>query len=362
VRPRPQPNQRRGLLRAALTVIVLTALLIIAIAIAGVVHQPAKPTPPTPPPTVNLTPPKAKPTPKGTVKPTTSPKARAAPTAKKTPKSAALAPGQGSLFERTFTGRRWPAGAIASPNGTQIAYFLGKRGAYAPSPLVVVSQQTGALRRVGAGDRLVRPAWSRNGRFLLYARVAPTSRSPGAMWSLVRADVRSARNLVLWRQAALAIQPLGWRGQQALYTAAEETDTAVYAVHGKDRGILGMLLSEPITNPVLSPSGRYIAFGAPTNCDFCTLNIYDLQLQWDWGGPSGMPRETDLAWGANDTLVASFGKKLAIVTANGYHPRTRYEPLPSGMPRVWSDPMSAVVTDNRVVITDTVSHRRYISG
>jgi hypothetical protein len=115
---------------------------------------------------------------------------------------------------------------------------------------------------------------------------------------------------------ALNLEPLGWADGRVLYLIANSTDTSIFSVSRGKNSFVGILMSQVITSAALSPTGRYIAFSAPTNCGYCTLDIYDLSRQWLWIGPSGMTNYDRFVWATDGhSLVAQVGVGLISLDA-----------------------------------------------
>jgi hypothetical protein len=117
-------------------------------------------------------------------------------------------------------------------------------------------------------------------------------------------------------------------------------------------------MGQPILTAYLSPDGRSMAFAAPANCLYCTVDLYDLAEQRVWDGPSGVNNETALAWtGDSRQVVALAGHRLLTVDRTSENVGSA--PAPYNLPRRWIHPMSATITRGHVTLTDTVTGARY---
>lgn len=361
MRRRPQPNPRRGLLRAAAAILILTILLLAVILVVSSLTAPPAKAPVVPP----------------TPGPTSTPATRGTPGPAATPthtKGLSLAPsgrrGWSTLLSETGTdvfaravsqASRPRSGDAPSPDGHSIAYFIQTGDAYARNLLFVARAGSTGTRVVGFGDPLVRPVWSPDGRYLVYVRVAPTGTFPGAAWSLILLDVRSGGSTVLVRQNAMNLTPLGWSHARLLYLVANTTDTSLYAVERGRVSFVSLLMPQPVITAELSPNGLFVALGAPTNCAYCTLEIYDLSALSMNVGPTGMPSETSFAWTSDSRLlVTQIGNGLDVVDRSG-RVATHFR-LPSSRFGLWSHPTVATVASHAVRLIDTVTHRIYQSS
>lgn len=369
---RPQPNRRRGLLRATAAVVGLIILLLIVVSVVSSLTAPTAKAP-TVPPTVgpiNRTPtsttPTTHPSTPGARTPgtRTMPKPSPSATAKGKHKRIALAPltlneqsGESAYAALPDRGTSIVSPAV-SPHGTAVAYFTKAGGAYQHVPLVVRDRQD--TLHIGYGDRFIRPVWAPNGRYLLYLHVRETRGNPGARWTLMKWDRRVNRSQALTAANALDMLPLGWRHGHVIYMLGRSTASDVYTIAAGHTSYLATVLSQPLMNVSLSPDGNYLAFGAPANCGNCTLDLYDLTRSTFWGGPTGMPNGSTLAWTRGGaTLVGEVNRRLAVVTARDH--TVRYVALPPGIPRYWSNLMRASVANpNRIVLEDSVSGKVYL--
>lgn len=369
MRSRPQPNPRRGILRAAIAVILLVALLVVVIlAVSSLTAPTAKaPSPtvsvPTPPPTPG---PNATPHLNPTRTPTHGPAATPSATKKKglsvgpdmagrplaeTSPSRLYAPAVGAA-------RQVPPNATLSNDGRLAAYFDGGGDAYS-GKLDLVDTSSGARTSVGNADPYVRPVWSQDNRYLLYVRVVQTRAFPDAHWSLLRLDTRSHRVDVVARANAMTLIPLGWSGRRLLYLVGNSTDTSLFARTARRSEFVSIVMAQPLTTATLAPNGRYIALGAPTTCyALCTLDIFDVHRPATWIGPTGMPDEFTLAWTDDgETVVTILKGRLATIQADTH--ATHFYSIPASLPRSWRHPMRAAILSDGLRLTDTITGRTY---
>jgi hypothetical protein len=176
----------------------------------------------------------------------------------------------------------------------------------------------------------------------------------------MRADVQGRRSTTLVHVDAMNVTPLGWSGQKILYLVANTTDTSTYTLFHGHAKLVSILMPQVITSALLSPGGRYIAFAAPTNCVYCTFDIYDLGYLSVWVGPSGFANERDIAW-SNDAraFVTLVGRKLAVIGSDSH--AVQLFTVPAGLPAIWSHSMEATVSSRSVTLRDTVTGRVYRS-
>ncbi|MDQ2742551.1 MAG: hypothetical protein M3Z66_09705 [Chloroflexota bacterium] len=365
MRNRPRANRRRGLLRAAAAIIILIILLIVVVLIASSLTAPtvkAPVVPATPGPIVR-TPLVHPPT-------STTPITRPTPHVTGTPgakhKDVALASGQ---FDQRSGARafadlmaapsRSRVSAAVSPNLRLTAFFARSGPANSQVPLLIAQGRT--IRRVGFGDPLLRPVWSHDGKHLLFVRVSETSGIPGARWQLLEFNLPSRTTRRLASVESLGVTPLGWSRGRILFLVAQPAALTVFGATPGKTSKIATLLSQPLIDASLSPNGRYIAVAAPANCGFCTLDIFDLDRGTLWGGPTGLPNASTIAW-TNDgsTLVTEVGRRVAIVELPGFS--VRYRPMGSTLPRRWVDVMRASVDGRAVTLTDTVTGEVYRSN
>lgn len=363
---RPRPNRRRGLLRAAAAVIGLIILLIIVVTVVSSLTAPTVKAPTVPPTTGPITstpgtpttgpatPPIRTPNPRGTAAPSSTPKA----------KHKRVALGDLVLNDRSGNAaygaatRRSPreVAPAAEPQGHAIAYFELAGAASQHVPLLI--RRGTHLSRIGYGDRFVRPVWSPDGQHLLYVHVTETPGIPGARWTLMRWDEATDESHAVTSAAALALTPLGWVHGQPLYSVAQSTTTDVYRASANGPNLAGTVLAQPLVGLVLSPNGRYLAFGAPDNCDRCTLDIFDLQKGVVWAGPTGMASASALAWTADsEALAGDMGNRLSIISPIDH--AVRYVAAPPALPRHWPDIMRATVLGSHISLRDTVTGKVY---
>jgi Tol biopolymer transport system component len=342
-------------------VAILLAIIVLAVilAVTSLTAPPAKApaVPPTPGPAT------LRPAPTATVK-TPGPR----PTATHVKKTAL---GQGprdaaasmALFQRAPGQRdiRGKSSPTADPRSGRLAYFRSAGSAYAGSPLFLTNPEGRSDLLVGHGDALVRPVWSPDGRYLLYVRVQATRRFPGARWTLLEVDVQSRHTAVLAAYDALNLSPLGWQGDKALYLVANTTDSSVYAVSRGRPSLMGILMPQVLTTAFLSPDGTHIAFEAPANCVYCTLDTYDLSAQLPTIGPSGFSNESAVAWTRDGReLVAFLGGRLTVLDTD-LHPVQSFR-APAGLPSVWSHLMRASVSPSDITLVDSVTGQRFLTG
>lgn len=363
MRRRPQPSRRRGFLRAIAAFIVLLALLVAILLIVSTLTAPPAKAPVVPgSPTPGLLP-----TPtssKGKVTPTPGKKGRAhTPTAKKGALSAPLSVQDHSgaaLADAVFAVRHARLPASGTGHGDLVAFFRESGSAYARTPLQIMNRRTGKVWRIGYGDRFVRPVWSADGRHVLYVRVRPAGRVPGAVWSLMESGMHGGSRALASRLGT-SVSPLGEVRGHVFYALSTSVATDVYDLHYGRSTFVSIVMPQILTSLLLSPDSRYVAFAAPTGCSFCTVDVYDLLKQEMMPGASGAPSEIDLAWTRDGRDVVSRAKAdLAILDV--YTGALRYVRAPAGLPRVWSHEMRAIVSPRSVELIDTVTGARYRSG
>lgn len=357
---RPRSSRRRGLLRAVIAAIILIiVVLALLLLISSLTAQPAKaptvPGTPTPPAT-----PSASAVPTVRTGKTSVPKIKPKATSKGTHRDIALSgrpPGLAMRSDRPPSGTN----AVRSANGRYIAYIAGSGDAYARSPLRIWSRDTGTSRTVTYADRLIRPAWSPDSGTVLFARVTPSPAYPGARWTLLEADAASGRVRALDNRNALNLAPLGWRSGRPLYLVATASDTSVYEIAHADAVFVSILMPQVITNPTLSPDGRFIAFAAPSDCFFCTYDDFEIPALHTTVGPSGGQNERDMAWSTSTNLLAvPLRTRVAVLRPPTLGTVESY-PAPAGLPRVWRHPMTFTQTGRTLTLTDTVTHVTYSS-
>jgi len=361
---RPQPNRRRGLLRAALAIIVLLVLLIAGMLIVASATAPpatAPAVPLTPPalatpilpatPAVILTPKPARPnTGNGT---STTKKHKAAAGTTKTPKFMELR--AGGMFSDVH--RSLSKGSISqawtSPNHAWSAAFVVSRGDPAHARLRLKPAAGGSGLVFPDAYALSRPVWTKDSQHLFFLRETSVGGTPGARWSIVRATP-SGRTTISTRVDALNATLLGMSGAKLLYLVANITDTSLYTLETHGPHLAGIPMSEPVTTAFLSPSGKYIAFASPANCNYCSLDIYDVHRTTVWNGPAGVVNERAFTWTAQNQLV----------TVLNYHP-TVVDPVsesvrvynrPTWLPSQLGDTWSARVRAGQLTLTNAGSH------
>jgi hypothetical protein len=212
---------------------------------------------------------------------------------------------------------------------------------------------------VGRADPLVRPVWSADQRELLYVRVRQVQAFPGARWSLVEYDRLARRSRVLAAANAMTLSPLGWAQGKVLYAVGRETATSVYRVVGGRSVYVAFLFTQALTEPSLSPGGRFVAYVTPTDCTWCTLSLFDMETLVSWFGPVGVPSKYTVAWTRDGGAVVTIvGKRVAAIDARTH--AIRWFRRPSSLPAVWGDPMRAVVGRGSVRLIDEVTGRMWV--
>jgi hypothetical protein len=152
--------------------------------------------------------------------------------------------------------------------------------------------------------------------------------------------------------------PLGWSRGRILFIVATASDTSIYSAVKNRVSFTSILLTQPITSATLSPDGRWIAFGAPGSCYYCTLDVFDLANLTIWNGPSAVPGEHALAWTADSRwIVAPVGRHLALISPFT-HDQKLFS-LPRALDSNWPDPMRALVGDGSLTLIDVNSGRVY---
>lgn len=354
---RPRPNRRRGLLRALIAAIVLVVVLVGLLLLISSLTAPAAKAP-----TVPTTPTPSALTPSTTAIPTIGTKKTATPKAKPTATTAkkkdiALSSRPPGLAYRIAP----PSvdNAVSSPDGRLVAFIGGSGDAYAHSPVKVWNRLSGATRTLSYGDRLIHPVWSRNGTAILFTRVSRTTVYPGARWELVQANVVTGEVKVLDSQNALNLAPLGWRRGEPVYLVATASDTSIFTMARGRPSFVSILMPQVITDPSLSPDGRYLGFAAPSDCFFCTYDDFDFAMLHTTVGPSGGQNERDVAWSLSHNLMAvPLRDRVAVLRPPALSVINSY-PAPPGLPRVWTHPMVFAEKGRTLTLTDTVTHEAY---
>lgn len=343
--------------RAALTVVVLTALLILAILVVSSLSAPsakAPTTPPTPGPITPVTSPVA-PTAAKTAT-VTGARPTPSPTHRKTLGSIVGTDRRTGLAERRASRAllvRAASAQVAVRAHGMVATFAAAGGPATARRLAVQRLPHGRSVALGPADSLVRPVWSSDARYLLYVRVTPSARAPGASWQLMEYDAWRHTNSRLVEMGGLALTPLGWSGRAPLFMVASTTDTSIYALRGGLPRFVTVLASQVITSAVLSPSRPIVAFAAPTNCYNCTLDFLDLRTRTAWSGPSGFLDESELAWsGDGRSVVTMLHGRLAVATATP-GAATRLGPAVD-LPLKWQHSLEVRAGRSSVHVRDTI--------
>jgi len=356
---RPYPNPRRGIIRAAVTVVVLVLLLLAAIVVVSSFSaQTVKA------PTVQPTP--------GPL-PTPIPSVKPGPTVGPTRKRAKYDVGWNQLpVKRNSAAEQTPAhvlpilatrliaGKPHSRTRQWRAVFAINVLDPAHSVLWVRSLHSARAMQVRNVDSLIQPVWAPSRDRFLFVRVSSTVTYPGERWTLNRFDIRSGRTSSLTSAVAMNLTPLGWQGSRALYATASTTDTSIYAVRQGHVSFVSILMPQPLVTVIMSPDARYVAFAAPTNCSYCTLDIFDLQSQSLWIGPTGLPDEHHLAWTADgQKLVSVLKGRVATVNVNSHE--IRLYGGSAALERVWAHDPTARVDAAEVTLFDPVTGAYYRS-
>lgn len=350
VRRRPQPNRGRGLLRAAVVVVVLTALLLAGILIVASLTAPKAQAPIVPP-----TPGHGTPILRGSPQPTprrATPTTKSAhPTPASTPKKdVALRGTDASPTYSQRTADRLIARVVA-PHKVWSTWFSPGGDAYHGSVLYAANPAERTTLRIGEADRFVHPVWSPNYRSLLFVHVEATSSIPGARWTLLRYDRALRSTTVIARVNALSVVPLGWSRGRILYMTATSTDTSLYAYDGSRVHFISILIPQPVDSGLMSPGGSSIVIAAPADCSYCTMDVFSLEDQTLWNGPSGIPSQYTFAWTQDGHAIATvLAGRLATVDTGSH--ATRYYSWPTGLPSQWHRSMEARFVASGLVLTD----------
>jgi hypothetical protein len=197
----------------------------------------------------------------------------------------------------------------------------------------------------------------------LFVTVRPSNSFPGARWTLHLYNVGALRSTVLVSATSMGMFPLGWSSGRILYAQAFASGTNVYqVVTGRGR-FISILLTQPLTSALLSPDGTKVAFTAPSSCDYCTLDTFDLRTLSGSYGPSGLSSEDDIAWSDDSrSVLALAGTRLLWVGLDGAV-QARYLP-PSRLPQIWTHPMrvSSGPGPHRVTLLDTATGATFVAA
>ena len=376
-RSRPRRDPRRGLMRAAVTAVVLVLLLFGAIEIvssldATTVKAPA-PIPqlvPTPGPLKTATPKRAsttataRPGAKTTAttgskkSPTAAAKASSTPKAEVKPTVKATAQNEQSPSSLLRQMARADRTSNATRHGALTAVF-------APSGVTGASVMLSLVRKgrtpvaIGRANPFVRPVWSGDGNDLLYVRSQPTSAFPGIRWTLFHYRVASGVSTPLISDNALNMQPLGWLRGRALVSLSTQSDTSIATTGRGTITHLSVVMPQLLTSIRLSPDERFLAFVAPANCiSTCTLDLFDLSTLRAWIGPTGVANPSTFAWTTGGSAVAFIqGGRIGLIDATSH--QTAYYSLPRHLPQQWNHPFRASVQGHSVRLTDTITGATY---
>ncbi|HCG00162.1 MAG TPA: hypothetical protein DEV93_06410 [Chloroflexi bacterium] len=366
-RRRPQPNARRGLIRAGLTGIVLIIVVVLAVLLvssltASTVKAPGSTTIPTPPATPG-------PLATSTVRsvPTAKPGATATVKAKKQ-KDVSESPAKGSdhraLMER---GSRLLLRRISQAT-TEDGTVRGKQGlaqfvvgaAGSSKAALYITRSSGPALNAGFGDPYVRPVWSSNGEKILFVSVRASKGFPLAIWSLLQYDLSTHQRTRLATVRALDAEPLGWLRGSPLFTVISQADTSLMTAADEKLTQVSILMPQAVTSAQMSPNGRYISYVVPANCrGTCTLDWFDTQTLHPHFGPTGVPNPTAVGWtGIGRSLFAVIHGRIAML--NAASGRIVLYTLPSNMPARWTHIFRGRPTGSRIVVYDTVSGVKYV--
>lgn len=363
MRRRPQPNPRRGFARAALVVVVLTLVLLLAAFVVSSLTAPAVKAPVVPASPARPT------TPGATASPTT---AKPAATPVPTKKKAALERTQNSnhplvaFAAEEMSGRYLAARlrasnlgtAAASPDRSWIAAVRNRGGVYARDPVTLMNRRDKFIRTVGWGDPFVRPVWSPDGLSFLYVRVASSASAARPLWDLVQVDVHGFRQSVLARERALNLTPLGWDGKRVLFLVANSADTAIYAAHAGKVAFVSILMPQPLTTASMAMRPSAVAFGTPTTCGPCALDLFDLTQAIVWSAPFLIPDASTVAWTRDGGwLVSTSGGRVVALNAASH--AVRWYLAPRSLPSRWTHQMTALVSAGQVSLVDGLTGVSY---
>lgn len=365
---RPTPNPRRGFLRAAATVVLLTALLIVGILVVSSLSAPsakAPTNPPTPGPITPLTVPTAA-TP-GAVPASRTPRAIPSPTHKKKTLGSILRARPSLIALERAAPRSLlmraaaQVASVAIRSHHHLVWFASSSNRPVVRPLLIRSLPHGVTRSIGPADSLVKPVWSTDGRFVLY--VVPSSlRSPFAVaWTLRQYDSQTGLATQLATSPGIAMVPLGWWHGEALFLVATSTDTSIYTARGGRAHFVAVLAPQIITSAALSPLGSQVAFIAPTNCYNCTVEVFDLRTLTEWNGPSGITDESQLAWSRDgQNVITLLHRRIGVIhAATGGRVRLTHVVR---MPKLWQHSLQVSVLPAGVRVYDTARERTEFSA
>jgi hypothetical protein len=154
--------------------------------------------------------------------------------------------------------------------------------------------------------------------------------------------------------------PLGWSHGKILFAVANTTDTSLYEFAKGHTSFVSILMPQVLTSLTLSPDGNTVAFEAPTNCTFCTVDLYDLLDLKVWVGPSGSSHEQNLAWSRDGRhLAAQVGRSIALIDARSHAVQTY--PLPRRLPNRWGHSFRAELSGDTLRMVDRVTAGSYTS-
>jgi hypothetical protein len=356
---RPTPNPRRGILRAAVTVIVLTALLIVAILIVSSLSAPSAKAP-----TAPLTP--------GPITPIatavkTTPHAVPSPTHKKKTLGSLLVDRRGvqemehspgdSMLRRASA---LNAGDVAVRSHEHVAWFTPPGYGSPRAVLHVQSLPHGRQLNLGAADSIVKPVWSAGGRYLLYVRLFRPQPSTGPRWTLLQFDARTETSIRLVTVSGYAMTPLGWWHAHPLFLISNSSDTSLFVVKAGRAHYVTVLAPQIITSAALSPTAPLIAFAAPTNCYNCTLEMFDLRTADAWSGPSGIANESLMAWSDDGRYVFTVVNGKIVQMPSSIGGRSKVGGT-ARLSRIWRHTMRVSIVRTGVRITDQITGHSVIA-
>ncbi|HEX6508967.1 MAG TPA: hypothetical protein VF221_15165, partial [Chloroflexota bacterium] len=124
------------------------------------------------------------------------------------------------------------------------------------------------------------------------------------------------------------------------------------------RRFVSILLPQAITSAALSPSGRFIAFAAPTACYTCTLNVFDMKDFSLWHGPTGMGDESELAWTSDGRcVITDLHGKVTAIDAERHDERSLG--IYPAMPLRWQHSLLVRLAGNTAQLADRVTGQVY---